>query len=370
MAKYDVIVVGSGVTGLSAAYHLRRLGIENLVVLGADSGESEKTPGIAVGGFWDNFTRLSHVHGTKKAAEFWRFGDLAFHALDSFRKEKHLSRENGKRLRFCVSEAEDYECRQAASELKSEGLAVHLHLDHHLKSQAISMVQEEDFAAHVDPLHLIKALKVSEAVREFPVTGLEHVKDAVVLKGDYGHSLAAEFVVLACHLGVSAIHPFFAEVLVPVDEQWSLLETTSPLPLPVGSVFSANHTYEWGVITGEKCLHFGGGRYLKPMAGIGAATSEVSERVAAHHRQQLKRLLGVDSATTKSQSFLDLRPCDELPVIGPMFGESRLLIAAGFMGCGLAQGFFAGQLVAELIKTGRAAQLPEAFLPKRLRTGV
>jgi glycine/D-amino acid oxidase-like deaminating enzyme len=51
-----------------------------------------------------------------------------------------------------------------------------------------------------------------------------------------------------------------------------------------------------------------------------------------------------------------------------MFGEGRILVATGFMGQGLTQGFFAGRCLAELVAHGAAAALPRRLWPERLRS--
>ena len=57
MQAFDVVVIGAGQAGLSAAYHLRRLAAEDLLVLDAD-----ERPGGAWQHRWDSLT-MRDVHG-------------------------------------------------------------------------------------------------------------------------------------------------------------------------------------------------------------------------------------------------------------------------------------------------------------------
>ena len=85
--------------------------------------------------------------------------------------------------------------------------------------------------------------------------------------------------------------------------------------------------------------------------------------------QVAKTFTGLKAVTLKSvHSALGIRPCDELPIIGPMFGDSRILLSTGYMGSGLAMGFGGGKAVSELILSGRCHWLPYGLHPQRLRT--
>jgi glycine/D-amino acid oxidase-like deaminating enzyme len=70
----------------------------------------------------------------------------------------------------------------------------------------------------------------------------------------------------------------------------------------------------------------------------------------------------------QSTAGLDCRPCDELPIIGPMFGESRILVGTGYMGLGLSWGFLAGKCLANLVAKGKSPMLPSRLTPARLRS--
>ncbi|MDN4163770.1 FAD-dependent oxidoreductase, partial [Nocardioides abyssi] len=50
METYDAVVVGAGPAGLSASYHLRRLGLRHVVL------DADRTPGGAWQHRWDSLT--------------------------------------------------------------------------------------------------------------------------------------------------------------------------------------------------------------------------------------------------------------------------------------------------------------------------
>ena len=115
---------------------------------------------------------------------------------------------------------------------------------------------------------------------------------------------------------------------------------------------------------------WGGARFLRKNAGIGDSRARslskidhyLAEEVAAHFPS-----LG-PLEHRKSVAYSGCRPCDELPVIGPMFGDDRVLIAAGFMGTGLSLGFMAGKCLADFVSSGSSEDMCGQLLPVRFRS--
>ena len=56
MRIYDAVVIGAGQAGLSASYHLRRLGLDHVVL------DADERPGGAWRHRWDSLT-MADVHG-------------------------------------------------------------------------------------------------------------------------------------------------------------------------------------------------------------------------------------------------------------------------------------------------------------------
>jgi glycine/D-amino acid oxidase-like deaminating enzyme len=106
------------------------------------------------------------------------------------------------------------------------------------------------------------------------------------------------------------------------------------------------------------------------LAGIGAEEALVDNKITDFLVTRLKEtFLGIkDLKVLKTVAGLDCRPCDELPVVGPLFGNSRILLAGGFMGLGISQGLFAGLGLADLVVTGQSVALPRLIYPERLRS--
>ena len=378
MKAADILVVGAGVTGLSCARALRAGGASVAVAFDEkEASVSSLAPGFVAGGQLDNFTRVAHAHGEEFAAELWRFGDDAFDALAEFCTSRGVSLQRGERLRLVTSEAELTEARLATAGLSGHSFPTTLQDGAGLFGERVLAVQNDGCsAALVDVSALLRALKDEVVTMTRPAVvrlATTDGRETGAIKATFadGSETRFEIVVLASHLAIGKLVPNLASALVAVGDQW--IETTAELPAPwstAGTFLSANHTYEWAVTLGGGRMAVGGGRYLRPMAGIETTEAHIEPKITQHLCAQMAKIFGgvAFRATGTGAAFLDCRPCDELPIVGPMYGEPRLLVATGFMGQGLSQGFLAGRCLAELALQGSAPQLPRRLWPERLRS--
>jgi glycine/D-amino acid oxidase-like deaminating enzyme len=377
----DVLVIGSGITGLSTLVHLKARGISR-VALAADAARapsSRRLPGVLMGGQLDNFTRISHRHGQPIAAALWRFGDAAFDALIAHARAAGIEVATGRRLRLVTSEAELREAEQAVRELQGSGFT-NVTLENQTASKAgatpfgdrVIAVQDDGARAGLlDSAAL--ATRLEQATAEVPRVGrvraLSRPGGALTVTLEDGSTLRAEIVVLAAHLGIKTLVPELDDALVPYADQWGIWERAPTPAISSGTVVTATHANEWGAVDGQRVI-YGGARYLRPLGGMEAKSAAAEERITTHLATLAKSTFrGVAGGAPSSVGAgLDIRPCDELPVIGPMYGESRLLIGAGYMGLGLTMGFHAGACLAELVVKGSAPALPRILWPERLRS--
>ena len=379
----QVLIVGAGVTGLSCAFHLKKQGIKSVAV--APSGPSlqaaETAAGMTCGGQLDNFTRVSHAHGDDFAAQLWHMGDAGFSSLVEFCQKQKVSIDCGDRLRLLVSEAEVTEAEKAVTALRPHNPGVKLvnpQTDPRWRNvfspRVLSIQDEGHTGAVLDAQSLLRALEQNSDYRLIAeLQQMESSSSGIVAATKNGDTYHAEIVILACHLDIRLYVPALRDALVSVADQWGKATLSQPLAqgLRSGTYWSANHTYEWGGLCREPGrMIIGGGRYLRPMAGIEAETATYEEKIASHLETQLQKTFsGIDTLQTeRGSSGLDCRPCDELPIIGPMFGDQRMLVATGFMGSGLSMGFMAGACLAELIVQGKSPALPRRLWPERLRS--
>ncbi|WP_141736533.1 NAD(P)/FAD-dependent oxidoreductase [Oligoflexus tunisiensis] len=377
--EFDIAIIGGGITGLSAAYHLQKLGFSRLCHFRKDPDHSTsiQSAGFVSGGMADNFTRLSHPRGIATAKQIWNFCDLAYDTLLEYLQNAGIPHQTGERLRWMVSEAEVAEAHKAVQQLSSEGFtasyeAATPHVPGLSSSRWLGTQKEGSRAATVSVPLLLQNLSAASKVtllgeaQSFQSTG------GPITVTHAGGAVHTQFLICAQHLSLGGLLPNLAESLVPYADQWSefqLRDRTRVLPWKPGTVFSWQHSHIWGVITGPNTLRIGGGRYLRAMAGIEAKVASYEQKIVQHLAEVWNGLWPelLIETTGRGYGIRDCRPCDELPLIGPMFGESRVLLGTGYMGQGLSLGFMAGRCLAELI-ADKPTKLPRLLWPERLRS--
>jgi glycine/D-amino acid oxidase-like deaminating enzyme len=177
-------------------------------------------------------------------------------------------------------------------------------------------------------------------------------------------------IILACHLGLKTLLPDLQAVLINHADQWCTFakEGDHPLLIP-GNFILAEFGQFWISVGLNHTLTAGGGRFMRKWAGVEAAHAEFEPKINILVKEKIEDLFEIKlTATDKYQSQIELHTCDELPLIGPWYNESRILLASGFMGSGLSLGFAAGRGLADMVALGSSKTVPDTFHPKRLRS--
>lgn len=368
--RYSVTIVGAGITGLSTAFHLAKSGIDNIALLYDPNSPVTAGAGFAVGSLFDNFTRLSHAYGQGVAKSIYDFAQQSLHTLLEFCQQQALAVATGRHWRLVVSDSEMAEVRKAVAQMQKAGYATRLLVPPQFASKQVQAVQDEAVGAALlrecDLLAKLQGLHQADVIAK-RVVRVESGNVCVVHTAD-GAAITSEMLVLACHERIGDLLTSMREVVIPYADQCGEYEVAAN-PFAIGDVFTANHGLEWGVAVASKRIRLGGARYLLPLAGIGMRHNTVSDRVAAHLGDKFLAYIPAFKACRhlRSVASCDVRPCDELPLISPMYGNERILLATGYMGTGLAMGFMAGKCLATIIAQGKCSFLPAALAAKRLR---
>ena len=176
--------------------------------------------------------------------------------------------------------------------------------------------------------------------------------------------------VAACHAGIKTLVPELATTLVNHADQrveFDLLEGDAPIE--PGDHVLAEHCHFWVTYTHHKKLIAGGARFLRKWGGVEAESSTVMDHISTTVKKKWEDIFDIKlSEAISARGFIELYACDELPIIGPMFGNSRILVASGYMNSGSSFALAAGQGLAEYVATGKSKSVSSIFLPNRLRS--
>lgn len=375
MKSYDVIIVGRGFAGLSTAWHLKRLGIRRICLIGPTPTQENchsMLASCAFASLHDNITRAVHNLGPEVAKDLMLLARSGLFELMNHLDRWHVESAFGQVMRLGLSQHETQEMKMATAWLSGNGYPAH----HEQKPSHLKTCDSIQFdgAASIsfDSDVLMKLLETNSACDVWPteVILVEQLGSSIRLKTSNGQIFESELAVLACHQGIKNLLPILAPTLVNHADQSVEFDIQSGhLHTNQGDYIIAGHGQFWFTQRHKNKLRAGGARFMRPWAGVEATEAAASPAISLNIKQTIERLMGVKLSKPKSAvGFLELLACDEIPIIGPMFGNSRVLIASGFMNSSISFRLAAGRGLAEFITQGRSSMVSDSFLPRRLRS--
>jgi glycine/D-amino acid oxidase-like deaminating enzyme len=381
------VVVGAGLLGASAAYHLAGAGLRPLVIEAnaPASGASGRNAGMvlqALGGHFRRVNRLVREAAGRSVLDYTgRSLELLTEWDASLPGGIELDRSGS--VDLFLTEAQAIDGRAAAAAQAAEGLEVELIDGGRLAELAPALDASDVLAAKwtpadgkLNPLRLVYALLGAAIERGAQlVTGVrverlvERGGRLVALETSHGR-LAADAVLLATNAWTPALVPAVASGLTPIREHVCV---TEPLPSLIGPGFETNWCNEyWRQMRSGEVL-IGGFTAADEAMGIGTYRMTVHPDLPPRLAALLRRLHPslADARIVRCWSgVLDFASL-EVPMVGPLPDASGATVEGGYLACGLTgHGMpwapVLGLLAAELIVHGEGRTLPLApFDPAR-----
>jgi sarcosine oxidase subunit beta len=351
----DVVVVGGGALGASTAFHLRRLGVDDVALLERDtlaSGSTSKSAGGIRAQFADELNiRIS----LRSLDEFERFEELT--GVDiAFRQHGYL---------FLLDEPEDVATFRTALALQSSlgvpsreltvaeaaALVPQLDLDGVL---AATYCPRDGYASPEAVVQGYATASGATVLQSCPVTGID-VRDGRIHGVETARGSIATDTVVCCAGMWSRAVGALAGVELPVEgEARSMWFTPDDGGLPAELPLTIDFTTGFYFHREGPGLAFGGRE---------RALEDVAE--AAAGRLPVLAELPVQ---TSWWGWYDVSP-DWNALVGESADVSRFLYATGFSGHGFQQAPAVGEHVAELV-AGRSPTLDlSAFAADRFAHG-
>ena len=335
-ASSDVVIIGAGLIGLATAYYLARAGVSNVCVVDR-KGPAEEASGANAGGLWfgqqsaelATIAGLAHL-GQKLYADLderFSFDYRRFGILDLLHNDEELAAA-GERVRATQSAG------FGASILSPDDVA---RCEPNLRFDGPGAIQFTG-EGQIHPVKLAAAL--TNSARESGVRicrGVE-VDDVTSLRAD--HTVIA----------AGAWTPLVTKVLGWTPPIRPIRGTLLALPdLPAGAIkhtVMAGRYYFWQLASGHVV---GGGSEddigFEP--GVDAGTLEAI-------RDDLRDFFPTLATHETICAWSGFRPyCEDLrPVIGPVPGSEKVLVAAGHFRKGVMLAPATGKILADLITGG------------------
>ncbi len=386
-AGADVVIVGGGVVGASAAYRLALAGLRPLVIEAnaPASGASGRLAGMALAGLGGHFARVTRLVREAGGRSILDYTSRSFDLLDELEETLPggVEWERCGSLDLLCDQAEEVRGAEAVTAQAAEGLDVRGVDAAELRELApaldVTQVRAAKWTARdgkLNPFRLVYGLlEAAQRLGASVVTGvrveslLERGGRVVGVVTSAG-PLEADDVLLATNAWTPALVSDIGLNLTPIREHVLVTEQLPPL---LGPGFETNSCNEyWRQMRSGEVL-IGGYAVADEALGIGSYSMRVRANVPPLLAQLLIRMHPAlrDVRVVRSWAGLLDFASLEIPMVGRLCAADGTavpgaFVACGFTGHGIPYAPIMGLLLAELISSGSTSTLPlEPFDPAR-----
>lgn len=362
--RAEVVVVGAGIAGLTAALEVARAGVEVAVLDGGAigvgaTGHSSAKVTVLHG---TAYQRIRSLHGAEVAAAYAAANQVGFTWLRSFAEAAGGSYwADDRAVTYAADVAERTTIEDELAAAAEAGLAVAL-ADHtglpfpHHGGLVLEHQGRIDPLAH---LHALAAAVRSAGGRIFEqtrVTGVDKAPSGHVVRAEHGEAVAEQVLVTT---GV----PFIDRALAfaRTTPERSYVVAVRAAEAPDGMYLSAGEQPR----SLRRATDPATGDLLVLVGGEGHVTGRQPDTAGCYARLVGWAVEHLGASEVVAQwSTQDRKPVDELPFVGPATPGSSIRIATGFNKWGMTNGTVAGLLLADQA-LGREPRTADVFTSTR-----
>lgn len=337
----DLLIVGAGLAGCSAAYHARQLGLRAVVTDKADlaQGASGRNAGFMITGLDAYYHKAEARYGAAVTREMWQLSreTIAFWKRVIADAGGKVQADTRGSLLLAESAEEADDLAQAARALQANSIDVRFYdYDPLERGYHAAILQPEDGAVH--PVQLTQALLEQSEAELLPNNEVYAItQDAPdVVKVATRHVIFRARRVLLCTNAYSPfLHEYFVGKVVPTRAQ---VLVTEPLPISVIPYCGySNYGYMYYRMTFDGRLLLGGARHTAFAQENDTSEDCLNPFVQAQLDGYLRRYFpDVSAAVARRWSGIMGFSVDGLPLVGTLPDMPRVGFAVGFTGHGLA----------------------------------
>jgi glycine/D-amino acid oxidase-like deaminating enzyme len=359
----DVVVIGAGLLGCSAAIFLKELGQEVIILEARDVGlgASSRNAGFVLTGLDTYYHQAEAHYGREKTRQIWQSSKQTHQFWFKIARQYQVPFRQSSSLLLAESESEARDLEQAAQRMNEEGFPCQfLPHDPLGRGYCAAIRQPED--GEIQPYDLVQALfKESGAhlIGACEVYALESEKEGIVVQAAKA-MIRARHVLICTNAYSAALDPFFAEKIIPHRAQ--CLATAPWAERLINSIGYSDYGYMYYRDLPEGGLLIGGGRKLYKAQEANTSDDRITEPVQSTLDRYLQKHFPEVAhlpIVRRWAGIMGFTP-DGLPLVGRLPRDPRIGFAVGFNGHGLSLGAMAAKQAVEHLIEGESAGLFDA----------
>ncbi|WP_066370599.1 FAD-dependent oxidoreductase [Neobacillus fumarioli] len=364
----DVVIVGAGITGITAAYLLSKEGVKVAILEAGKvlNGTTGHTTAKLTAQHNILYDELINHFGEEKAKLYYESHMNAIKFVENTIKEQNIDCDFSHQDAYVYASTDPYVDKlqtewEAYQKLGIKGALKDIIPFQKIHAKAAIVMRNQ---AQYHPLKFLKAL-LKEAVKAgctvFENTTANTIKnDAVhpVVVTKSGHQVTAKNVIIASHFPFYDIPGLYFARMYP--ERSYAIGIKTDKEYPGGMYISADgpvRSIRYTPVNGEKLLIIGGENHK---TGQGSNTIKHYEAL----QDFAEEVFGIKDYAYR-WSAQDLVTLDKLPFIGPITHDyEHIFVATGFKKWGMTTGIAAGHLLADYVLR-RDNPYKELYSPSR-----
>jgi glycine/D-amino acid oxidase-like deaminating enzyme len=368
-AEADVVVVGGGVSGCSAAWHLARAGARVILLEAREmaAGASGRNGGFLLAGLAHRPVALAERVGEQRAAELYEYtarGREAIYELAATLGVSEFAQRTGS-LRLAIDQAELDDLDREAALLTAAGVRVErlggdqlpgpLANGHFLGGLRFPDDGRLVPAGWARAMARATGEAGARVCEHSPVVAIEDDGDGVVVRTSAGHEVRAEHAIVATEAWLSGLLPELAGIVLPYRSQ--VLAAAAPLDAGgavrrvLDHVTWSRSGWDYAQQTADGTVVIGG-EELEDVELLRHWDEITVDRDQRWLEGWLRRVLEFEPDVLARWAGVLSQTVDGFPVLGPLPGRPRVLSCGGWGGAGNVLNFVGGGLVAELVHDG------------------
>ncbi len=377
-ADTDVVVVGAGIAGTSAAYHLAAAGVRTLLLERdrVGSGATASAVGLLAPPLRQPFNETVRFRGEQTAREIWEFALRSVSGLAALLSARGQAEACGLDVSggYVLAEAHTlHEVHASHRALEDAGLPVEWLTSDEVRRLTGAHgfhggIRLEGGGA-LDPVAAARALasaaaEAGAAVLEgVPVTATRREKGSLYCETSQGE-VRTEMIVYATHVDSRRFSEFVGDEVVPIRGQGMIASAGAP-------AFRGGFSTHWKMNVWRSDP---GGRLV-----LGGWRHDAWDRSYWKMRPEIDERLQSDVEGWFNAAFPDPAPlrverrwsgifgwtADYLPLVGPLPGRLGELVVCGFSGGGLPFAFESGRVIRAIVTGSEPVAGGELLSPRR-----